>query len=77
MKPAMSALAICTVFAFGPGSAVAQQMPAKTDRMMMHGKASEGVVTRVRFVTCGETPQTCQGIFEITPSAKGEPITRN
>jgi hypothetical protein len=72
MKPAMSVLAICTLLAFGQGFAVAQQMPPKTDMMMMHAQTVEGVVTRVRFVNCGATPQTCQGIFEITPSAKGE-----
>lgn len=72
MKSSLSVLAMCTVFGVGPGTAVAQQMPPKTDTMMMQAKTVEGVVTRVRFVTCGETPQSCQGIFEITPSAKGE-----
>jgi len=71
MKPAMGVLAVCVLFAFGPGIAVAQQMGPGA-AMMVLGKAVEGVVTRVRFVACGETPQTCQGIFEITPSAKGE-----
>ena len=77
MKPALSVLVMCASLALGQGVAVAQQMPAKTDTMkndamMMHGKSVEGVVTRVRFVTCGVTPQTCQGILEITPRAKGE-----
>jgi hypothetical protein len=52
-----------------PGAAFAQQMPAKTDTMMMHGKTLEGVVSRIRFLSCGETAQSCQGILEITPTA--------
>lgn len=72
MKPAMPVmLGICALFAFGPGVAVAQQMGPGA-AMMVLGKTVEGVVSRVRFVACRETPQTCQGIFEITPSAKGE-----
>ena len=71
MKPAMCVLAIGVLFPFGLGVAVAQQMGPGV-AMVVLGKAAEGVVTRVRFVACRETPQTCQGIFEITPSAKGE-----
>jgi len=43
------------------------------DEMMMHTTALQGVVTSVRYVSCsGNAPQTCQGIFEVTPAASGE-----
>jgi hypothetical protein len=67
---ALVAVMIATAV-LGPGWAQAQQMAPHDDKMMMHGKALEGVVTRVRFVSCGSTPQTCQGIIEITPTESG------
>ncbi|HYM91840.1 MAG TPA: hypothetical protein VEW91_09440 [bacterium] len=71
MKVVMLAVAMITLVTLGPGWAAAQQMAPHDDTMMMHGKTLAGVVTRVRFVSCGNTPQTCQGIFEITPAESG------
>ncbi len=68
MKVVMLAVAMITLVTLGPGWAAAQQMAPHDDTMMMHGKTLVGVVTGVRFVSCGNTPQTCQGIFEITPT---------
>ena len=71
MKAVALVAVMIGVVVLGPGWARAQQMAPKDDKMMMHGKALEGVVTRVRFVSCGNTPQTCQGIIEITPTESG------
>ncbi len=71
MKVVMLAVAMITLVTLGPGWAAAQQMAPHDDTMMMHGKTLVGVVTRVRFVSCGNTPQSCQGIFEVTPGESG------
>lgn len=71
MKAAVLVATMIAIVALGPGWAGAQQMAPHDDKMMMHGKALEGVVTRVRFVACGSTPQSCQGIIEITPTESG------
>jgi len=71
MKTVALVAVMIAVVVLGPGWARAQQMAPQDDKMMMHGKALEGVVTRVRFVSCGNTPQTCQGIIEITPTEPG------
>lgn len=71
MKAVALGVVMIATAALGPGWAQAQQMAPHDDKMMMHGTALEGVVTRVRFVSCGSTPQTCQGIIEITPAESG------
>ena len=70
MKSVMLVSVLVAVVTLGQGWAVAQQMPAH-DTMMMHTNTLEGVVTHVRFVSCESTPQSCQGIFEVTPGESG------
>lgn len=46
-----------------------QQMPVSVGSMMIPSKMVAGVITAVRYVSCGSGPQDCQGIFEVTPSS--------
>ncbi len=67
MRTIMSVL-ILAMLVSSPAFSSAQQMQPK-DGMMMHGTMLEGVVTSIRYLSCGSTAQQCQGIFEITPSS--------
>lgn len=67
----MVALALAVVSpVLGPRAASAQEM-APAGGMMMHGTMVEGVITRIRYASCGSTPDTCQAIIQIAPSSKG------
>ncbi len=52
----------------GPGAAVAQEMQPPSGMMMA---AVQGVVTQIRYVSCGSTPDTCRAILQIAPAAQG------
>ena len=54
----------------GPHAASAQEM-APSGGMMMHGTMVEGVITQIRYASCGSTPDTCQAIIQIVPSSAG------
>jgi hypothetical protein len=76
MKPVALVFAVPVFLIFGPpvlgpGTAVAQQMQPH-DAMMTHGTMLEGMITQIRFVSCGGTPQSCQAIIQIAPTPKGE-----
>jgi hypothetical protein len=51
-------------------AAFAQAMQTQ-DEMMMHGTMVEGVVTQIRYVSCGSTPESCRAIIQVTPASKG------
>lgn len=40
--------------------------PGFAQEMMMHGTPLEGIVTKVEYTSCGSTPQSCQGIIQVT-----------
>ncbi len=52
-------LAAMVALAAAPVAGFAQEM-------MMHGTPLEGVVTKVEYASCGSTPQSCQGIIQVT-----------
>jgi hypothetical protein len=68
----MPAIALTGVLSLSQAITSAQQMPMSPDAMMMPAKMVAGVITAVRYVSCGSRPQDCQGIFEVTPSSHEE-----
>lgn len=54
----------------GPRAASAQEM-APSGGMMMHGTMVKGVITQIRYASCGSTPDSCQAIIQIVPSPEG------
>lgn len=67
MKPLWPVL-LTGVLSLSPALASAQQMPMSPDAMMMvPSKMVAGIITAVRYVSCGTGSQDCQGIFEVTP----------
>lgn len=71
MKAIASMLAVIVPLILSPGAAFAQQTQPH-DGMMMHGTMLKGVVTQIRYVSCGSTPQSCQAIIQVASASKGE-----
>jgi hypothetical protein len=65
----MLVIVLTVALSLSPSLASAQQqMPVSPGVMMMLAKMVAGVITAVRYASCGRGPQDCQGIFEVTPS---------
>jgi len=69
----MPPIVLTIALSLSPILASAQQMPMSHDSMTMPPKIMTGVVTAVRYASCGRGPQDCQGIFEVTPSSEEMP----
>jgi hypothetical protein len=68
----MPVIVLTVALILSPILASAQQMPMSPDSMMMPSKMVAGIITAVRYVSCGSGPQDCQGIFEVTPYSHEE-----
>jgi hypothetical protein len=71
----MPVIVLTVTLGLGPTLASAQQqMPPSQEPMMMTmpSKMVAGVITAVRYASCGGGPQDCQGIFVVTPSPRQE-----
>ncbi len=73
MKPLLPVVVLTGALSLGQALASAQQMPMPPDAMMMMpSKMVAGLITAVRYVSCGTGSHGCQGIFEVTPSPHDE-----
>ncbi len=73
MKPLLPVVVLTGVLGLSQALASVQQMPMSPDAMMMvPSKMVAGIITAVRYVSCGTGSQGCQGIFEVTPSPLDE-----